>query len=400
MSDQGTVKPNGAEPPPRKSLRDVAEEAYDEVLGESTDDDGGQPGEQPPVDAGGQPRDAHGRFVSKPPEAQPGEAAPGEPAPSPAQEPAQPQGEPHPAPAQPGEAAQAPANWTAADRELFAKQTPEAQQFLLRRHSEMEGDYQRRVSANASATEFVNALTPIFSDPGLSQSLQTNNLSAYDAIRDWAQMHMRAINPDPRVRVDLWHEIGQRMGLDPAAVYGQSRPAEGQQPGALSEQDLKDPAIRFFADHVSRNANEVQALRGELLAIRQAEANKVAAEAQRVTRWGIDSFADEKGPDGKPLRPDFDTVLPELMQIYSVDPQRPMTEAYAQALWMNPTTRAKLIEAERTTATRAITDQRARQAVRGNVRGVTSPVTKPPDPPGSKSLRETLEATADEVGLN
>ena len=65
----------------------------------------------------------------------------------------------------------------------------------------------------------------------------------------------------------------------------------------------------------------------------------------RVTRWGIDAFAEEKGPDGKPLRPDFDTVLPQIIELFQNNPQRDMREAYETARWINPQTRAKLIEA-------------------------------------------------------
>jgi hypothetical protein len=278
---------------------------------------------------------------------------------------------------------------------MFAQQSPEAQQFLLRRHSEMEGDYQRRVGANAAAAQFATALNPIFTDATIAASMQENNLSAFDAIREWASMHKRACSPDMRDRVVLWHEMGQRMGLDPAAVYGQSRPA-----GQLSEKDMADPAIRYFADHVSATAQEVQALRGQIVSMQKASAAAANAEAMRVTKWGIDSFADEKGPDGKPLRPDFDTVLPQIIELYQSNPNRDLNEAYAQALWMHPQTREKLVSAERDKVTRQASDKRAAQAVRGNVRGITSPVTKPPADAGKpKTLRDTLEASADEIGF-
>jgi len=393
MSDNGNSRQNGAEPPARKSLREIAEESYDEVLDAADDGDAGAEPE-PEVDAGGPTRDARGRFAPRTPGEEPGEAEP-ETAPSPDEQSAQPQDPAHPA-AQ-ARSSEPPANWSAADQEVFRKLPPEGQSFLLRRHSEMEGDYQRRVTANAAATQFTSALSPVFNDPVIAQSLRENQLSAADAIHQWASMHKRAVSPNVQDRVQLWQEIGQRLGLDPAAVYGQSRPA--QQP-ALSEQELKDPAIRYFADHVSRTVQEVQALRGQITGMQQAAAQQAHAEAAKVTRWGIDGFADEVGQDGKKLRPDFDAVLPQIIELFTSNPNRDLREAYEQARWMNPQTRQTLIAAERNTVTRQHSDQRARQAVRTNTRGLTSPVSKPPSEPGKpKTLREQLEETADEIGF-
>jgi hypothetical protein len=401
MSDQGTARPNGAAPaeaeappPAALSLREVAENAYDEVIDAPESEAGTEPAGQD-----GPTRDSLGRFAPKTTtEAKPGEAAPpAEAAPSPDLErPASQQDPAHPAPQ--GSSSEPPANWPADVRERFTKLQPEDQQFLLKRHSEMEGDYQRRVQATATATQFTQAVAPIFNDPVIAGSLQQSNLSPFDAIREWATMHKRAMSPDARDRAQLWHEIGTRLGLDPAAVYGQSQsgpPGQGQ----LSEADLKDPAIRYFADHVGRTVQEVQALRGQIATMQRMESEKANAEAVKVTRWGIDSFAEEKDAQGNPLRPDFDTLLPQIIELFNANPNRDLREAYETARWMNPQTRTGLIAAERTQVQRQFANDRAKAAVRVNARGVTSPVGKPPDASRGKSLRDTLEATADEIGL-
>jgi len=398
MSEQDPAPPNGLIPPPepaapeppRKSLREVAEDAYDEVI-EGSDDEPAEPA----AGQDGRARDKFGRFLPADQVAKPGEAE-AETPPSPDTEQTKPPAE-HPAPT-PGEAAQPPANWSAEDKALFAKQTPEAQQFLLRRHSEMEGDYQRRVGQTAQATQFTNALAPMFNDPVIAGALRENNLSPFEAIRELLTMQKRAYSPDMRDRVVLWHELGARMGLDPAAVYGQQSPQGQQPPPGLTPKDMQDPAIKFFADHVSRTTQEVQALRGQLLNMQRASVEQANAEAMKVTRWGIDSFAEERGPDGKPLRPDFDTVLPHIIELFTADPNRDLPSAYEQARWLHPQTRQKLVEAERARALATVSNGRARQAVRVNARGVTSPVGKPPEAPGSRSLRDTLEQAADEIG--
>lgn len=263
----------------------------------------------------------------------------------------------------------------------------------MRRHTEMERDYQGKAQAAATAVQFTQSLAPIFQDPVIAGSLQQARVSPYDAIGQWASFHRRAMDPNPQVRTALLQELGQRMGLDPAAL-------RQSQPGgvALSEEDLKDPAIRYFADHLSKQFSDVQALRGELHQMRQQEQQKVQAEVLKVTRGSVDSFADEKDERGNLKHPHFDAVLPHLIELYRANPERSMQEAYDMAIWAVPSIRASLIAAERTSVQQQQSNDRARQAVRSNVRGVTSPVAKPAGEKG-KGLRAALEAAADEVGL-
>jgi hypothetical protein len=389
MPDEPQTPPsNGATSPEPKSLRDIAEDAYDTVL-DSAEADVGQ---DAAIGQDGQPRDNLGRFVAKDRD-EPGEAAEAkQPPPSPESQTAQPETATQP---REGEAAAAPANWSAADREAFSKLPPEGQQFLLRRHSEMEGDYQRRVQATAQADSFVRNLAPIFTDPVIAGSIREAGWAPTDAIREWAALHRRALSPNLNDRIAMVQEIAQRCGVDPAAVA----PSRSGGPGQLSEADLADPAIRYFADHVGQTSNRVQALEGLIQQMQQANAQAAQAEALKVTRWGIDSFAEEKGPDGKLLRPDFDTVLPQIIELFQANPGRDLREAYEAARWWNPVTREQLLQQTRHGVERQQSDQRARQAVRSNARGLTSPVTKPGEPAGGKNLRDVLESTADEVGF-
>lgn len=389
----GATQPNGVaheEQPAKLSIRDIAEAAYDEI----TAPEEGADGQQPPAEGSTQPRDERGRYAPK-------DAATGE---QPAKEPTQPrepEGQQQEVPTQPAPVAassEAPANWPAADRETFTKLPEEARAFLLRRHSEMEGDYQRRVTATARAAEFVGALDPVFRDPVIAGSLQQSGVSALEAIHEWAGFHRRAMSPNVADRVSMLFELAARMQIDPA-VFATGRPGPAGPTPQLSEADLKDPAIKYFADHVGRTSNEVQALRGELQRLQHAANEKAQAEAIRVHRWGIDNFADEKGADGKPLRPDFDSLIPTIVELFRANPNRDIKEAYETARWMNPASRQALIAAERSSVEKAESNKRAAQAVKANTRGLTSPVAKPKDDGKPKSLRETIEESASEIGF-
>ena len=381
---------NSAEDEAPKSLRQIAEEAWDEVENEADDDlpaSGQEPPGEPRTGQDGRSRDSLGRFTS-------GEQSQD---PAPGTQPIQaPEGVAAIQPPATGSSNEPPQHWSAEDKALFAKQTPEAKAFLLRRHGEMERDYQGKVQQSATAVQFTQALAPVFEEPRMKASLadvEGKPLHPVHAIQQWAAFHLRAMDPNPQVRLGLLQELAQRMQLNPAAL-GNSPPQ------GLSEQDMADPAIRYFVDHVGRTVQEVQALRGELNTFKASEQERQNEAVLRTTRQGIDSFADAKDPQGNKLYPHFDAVLPQLIELFRVDPNRDLKEAYETAVWMAPTVRQGLLQQEKSREEQKRQNGRASQAVRGNIRGRTSPVSKPDtNGAGPKSLRETIAAAADEVGF-
>lgn len=378
---------------PRPSLREIAEEAWNDIEQAPASDGEREPVAQP-LDANGQPRDAAGRFAPKDQAAKPGEQSQD---PAPQIDPKAPSATTpaNPAPDPSGRSNQPPQHWSEQDRQSFEKLPPEGQEFLLRRHTEMERAYQAKAQAAATAVQFTNSLAPVFQDPVIAGSLQQAGISPYDAIGQWAGFHRRAMDPNPQVRMQLLQELGERMGLDPAANGQLNRPG----PGQLSEADLKDPAIRFFADTLGKTSSELQALRGELTNMQRSTEQAQRAEVLKVSRWSIDNFADEKDAQGQPKRPHFDAVLPHMIELYRANPERDLQTAYDMACWAVPEIRAKLIEAERAGVQQRQSNDRAKQAARSNVRGITSPVAKPAGDGKKGGLRATLEAAAEEVGF-
>jgi hypothetical protein len=214
----------------------------------------------------------------------------------------------------------------------------------------------------------------------------------------WAGFHLRATSPDQRERFSLLVDLTQRMGLDPARIF--SALNRSPIPEGLAEADLKDPAVKFFADKLGQAKNELDTFRNEVQQ-RWAQENQVRAEmGQQNAKAGIDSFADEKGSDGKPLRPHFDAVLPILLDLYRANPQRGLAEAYDQACWSHPDVRKQLLAAEQQRVQSRHDVEKAKVAQRGNTRGITSSAVRPPgnDGPSQGSLRDAIERSAEEVG--
>jgi hypothetical protein len=381
--DENPTSPSGETEAPL-SLREIAESAYDDIV------DARDNPPEPVVDTGGRQRDEYGRFAR----AEPGEAEAEEP-PSPDDQIDAPRNE---RPTQPprGEAAGAPENWSQADKDVFAKAPPEIQAWAIRRHSEMEGDYQRKVQTYAAAAQFAQGVSPVFSDQRIAQSLQQWGITPQDAVKEWGQFHLQAIDPNPQVRAGFILDLAQRIGvpLNPAA-FGQPN----QQPSGLPPEVAKDPAIKFFADYLGQISTEVQAVKARTGQMEAASRQQLEQEATRVTKQGIDDFADMKDDKGNLLHPFFDEVIAGIQELYAANPRYNLREAYEKAIWSNPATREKMMQRQAQIAQRQLSDQRASQAARLNVRGRTSPVANGAIKHGPMSLRDTIEAAADELGM-
>jgi hypothetical protein len=199
-----------------------------------------------------------------------------------------------------------------------------------------------------------------------------------------------------RERVSLLVELSQNMGLDPARLFATASPP--QVPG-LRPEDQNDPAIRYFADHLGRTTSEIQTLRNELQQMRQAEQQQREDESLKATRWTIDQFANETDQSGRPLRPHFDAVLEDVIELFKANPERDLQDAYERAIWANKDIRARMLAQQQQAITNQNSVERAKLANRSNTRGMTSPVSKPTASKGNGSLREALESSADEVGF-
>ena len=391
MPDDSNLTPQNGTEPPRKTLREIVEQTYDDLVDGA---DGETPSEAGEGDGqSSRPRDNLGRFVAADQTAEPGEADGVKPPSQPRQdEISAPPEPPHPAPE--GSSREAPAHWPAHDRDMYAKAPPEMQAWALRREAAVEADYQRKVQGIATAASFVNAIRPAFQDPRVAGSLQKEGLTPVDAVNQWAGFHVRFMDPDPRVRANVMQELMQRSGLDPAAVFQLSPPGI---PG-LSPQEQNEPAIRYIADHIGRTSQQVQGLVQDVARMQaQAQANADAADFARA-RWAIEEFAEARDQQGNPLHPDFNTVIPIIYDLIAANPQRPMQEAYDYAIGAHPETRKRLIAAELQRQQREQSNIRARQAIKSNARGLTTPVAGEA-PQGPLGLRATIEAAAEELGF-
>ena len=390
---------------PLPSLRDIAEQAYDDLESGAAPEapaEGPGPAAEETVASDDRPRDKSGRWVSKSEGPPPGEAIePLDPAPKPRIEVQKPPTA-DPAAAPPAPAArsnQVPEHWSAEDKATFAKLPAEGQAFLLKRHGDMEAEFTRKSQASAGAVQFTQALAPVFQDPQIVASLKAAGVHPVQAIHEWATWHKMGTSERQEDKFKLLVDLTQRMGLDPARIFSAlNQPPPS--PMGLSPEDLKDPVVKLVADHLGKTSNELNAIKGELQRREQAERNARQEWGLRNAQLGVNSFADEKGKDGRPLRPHFDAVLPFIIDMFRANPNRDLSEAYETACWAHPEVRKQLVAAERFREQSKHDVEKARIAQRGNTRGVTTPVARPngADGPSKGGIRDTIERSAEEVG--
>jgi len=391
---------NGAPP----SLRDIAEQAYDDIEAGVETEAPEAPAEEgaaeEPLASDDRPRDKSGRWVSKSQDAQPGEAIePLDPAPKRQNLETQ-KLEADPAAVQPAKSNQAPEHWSAEDKATFARLPKEGQSFLLKRHGDMEAEFTRKSQASAGAVQFTQALAPVFNDPQIARSLQQAGVHPVQAIHEWANWHRMGTSENQQDKFKLLVDLTQRMGLDPARIFSAFSQQQSN-PMGLSEEDLKDPAVKFIADHLGKTTNEISALKGQLQQREQREQQARQEWGVRSARQGIDGFADETTKDGRPLRPYFDAVLPIILDMFKANPQRDLAATYDAACWAHPEVRKQLLAAEHYRSQSQNDIAKARLAQRGNTRGLTSPVARPngADGPSKGGIRDAIERSADEVGF-
>ena len=382
------------------SLRDIAEQAYDDLETEAGLDEGPGPaaegGGEEPLASDGRPRDKSGRWIAKEGPTTGEAIEPLDPAPKPKIEVQQPPADP----AAQARSNQAPEHWSAEDKATFAKLPAEGRAFLLKRHGDMEAEFTRKSQASAGAVQFTQALAPVFNDPRLAASLKQAGASPVQAIQEWANWHKLGTSERQEDKFHLLVDLTQRMGLDPARIFAALQNQPPQTPMGLSPEDLKDPAVKFIAEHLGKTSNELNAIRGELQQRDQRERSAREEWGLKNARTGIDGFADEKAKDGRPLRPHFDTVLPLIIDLFKANPNRELAEAYEAACWAHPEVRKQLVAAERAGVQAQQDVARARQAQRGNTRGLTTPVSRPngADGPSKGGVRDAIERSADEIG--
>lgn len=208
-------------------------------------------------------------------------------------------------------AVEAPAHWSLADREMFAKQTPEAQSWLMERSKAMEAAHTKRSQEIAPMRQTLEKWGPYLGQVGAAPEIAVDRL----------------MNVEYGLRTGTQDEKRQIL-RELAQSYGITAPQEGETP--------PDPQIAELR-------REIQTLRG------QSQQQTQSTEDQRVAQMeaSVQQFAEQRTEQGDLAHPYFGEVQGYMAAFaqheIAAGKQPELGSLYDQACWASPTVRAKLI---------------------------------------------------------
>lgn len=332
--------------------------------------------------AGGRPRDETGRYLPKTDEVaaaekkEPTEAAP--PASTTTAEAAV-------IPPAATSAVEPPQHWSQADKESFKSAPPEIKEWLMGRYKSMEGDYTRRVQRVANLEREYTPVEELFRP--YEAQLAQRGLTKSGLIQAWANAEI-ALNRNP---VGALVHIARSYGVTPETLVQALQNPQNEQ----TKLAAADPNLLLQVQQM------VQPLQQQIETMRR-EREEGAIQA---TLENINDFADEKDASGKPAHPHFDEVAEDMSiradALRRIGKPIVLQELYEQAVYANPTTRAKQLALQTQAAAAAalsngkaksVAARKAGSSVTGTATAGQTQGTKVP----TGTVGQTLRAVVDQ----
>lgn len=201
------------------------------------------------------------------------------------------------------EALEAPIHWAAEDRETFDSAPRETQEFILRRHKEMEADYTRKTQETAEARKRGEQFNEVLAPYREQFSLQ--GMDDVGAVRQLATIYGQ-LQQNPAETV-AW--LAQQYGVD------LSQPEQGE----------VDPAIQVLQDKISGVET--------LITQQNQTANQ---QAQQQIQTQISDFAQLKDEAGNIKHSHFEAVKEQMGQLVGSGIASDLDDAYAKAVQLHP----------------------------------------------------------------
>lgn len=200
---------------------------------------------------------------------------------------------------------EAPEHWSAVDRETFNEQPKAAQEFILKRHKEIEGDYTRKRQQESSQVRLAEAVTDALNPH--RQDFESAGLDEAGAVRKLLAVHGMLKTGDKSAILNL------------AQTYGIDMDEEGQ--------EYVDPALRQTQSQLS--SIEQRIARQEQAAQHQEHSAILAT---------IKQFEEAKDANGKLLHPHFREVQEEISSLMYAGIARKddLEDGYKKAMALRP----------------------------------------------------------------
>lgn len=265
------------------------------------------------------------------------------------------------------EAIAMPQSWRKDMGPVWEKMPREAQQYYMEREQQMLNGLQGYKTDAEYGRGMREAVTPYM---GI---IKQQGLQPAQAVQYLLNAH--AMLSNPQTARDTFVRMAERYGVDVSGLNaGAGQQVDGQTPQPLP------PEVRMLQERVN-----------ELSGVLTQQQRERYEAARQSTGKEVEAFASD------PKNAYFDECADHICQLLAGNPQLALKDAYDQAVWANPVTRAKELarigkeqEAARMKQAQEAARQ-ARKATATNIRGRDS-VRAPTEPAGTMddTLRETL----------
>lgn len=302
------------------------------------------------------------------------------------------------------------AGWKKVDQEMFKKQSPEAQQFLVRRHKEMTADYTKKLQ---DISRFKGDYEPVdkMFEP-YKETMKQKGFTIPQLVESWANVEKKLASGDQGALEVIGGLInGYKVPRDKIAALIGIRPqaaateTAARTNGAGTAEQQAQPTPAQLPPEIMQMFQEVQnmkqAVTGLTTAQRQAQQAAVNAAGEKAMRE-IEEFKGATDGKGTLLRPYFEELEPDMLRLVrgfqeAKQPVPTLAELYETAVWAKPSTREKLLAAKEQSEEQKRADQAKTKAAAARKAAVSvtgapgsgqaSPIRGTPE----RSLREEIE---------
>lgn len=294
--------------------------------------------------------------------------------------------------------------WKPADQEMFKKLAPDAQQFVMRRYKEMEGDYTKKLQGISRLKTEYEPIDQMFAP--YREQMKAKGFSPAGLVEAWSNVEKKLIAGEDSA-IDVVRGIVSGYKISPAKLAAALGITGGQQQrpidplGVAGQQNQPQPVAL-----PPELMNELNALKQTVTGLTTAQQN-AARRAQEIAAENAETEAEKfrsaKDDKGNLLHPYIDDVEGQMLalaqaSIANKQPVPPPQELYETAVWANPSVREKLLTAREQAKEKTRKDQETAKAAAAKKAAVS--VTGAPGAgqapavrgQSERSLREELEA--------
>lgn len=291
---------------------------------------------------------------------------------------------------------EAPKNWSDLDKNTFSKLDKDGQEFLLRRHKEMEADYTKKTQEIANFKADYDPVDQLLK-PHEAQMKAAGFSNKAQLIGAWFNVEKALVEGKG---IDIISSLVKNYRIDPQQlVAALTNPQQPQQ------SPPQPSATAVLPPEVLEKINKLESTLGTYEQERQQRQEQAHLDAVKTIDVQINTFKDAKDAQGQLLHPHFAEVeadMAKLAMAAKADGEvLTLDQLYDKAVWANTSTRTKILSAQQQAADKTRNEEARAKAAAAKkagsaVQGAPGAGHAAGPKKGDLSVRQLLEEAADD----